>query len=447
MKRKYILISLPLLLLFSLVFFTSCEKEKVEPPDNKTEDSNTQDTIAQLNKAFYNLMNEWYYWYDSIPEIDPEDYDDPNPMENLRNILDDIRYENDSYSYITSYEAFLQYFEEGSYTGYGFGYKWDEKDTLRLTFVFDESPLKEEGIERGWALTNLNGNTVTTDNFNQLLGGEENDFTFISPDGNETVNRTFARKEISMNTVLKDTVIEYKGNKVGYLVLKSFIDKTPGELTEAFSHFNDNNIEELIIDLRYNGGGTLSASRFLGEFIINEGDVGETYVEISHNDKKAEENDTSHVFGEDSLNISLGLDRTYFLTTQATASASEALINGLKPTKLDVYTIGEATYGKPVGMYPFTDNNNEYAFLPVCFSLKNAAGEANYYEGLQPDPGAELADDFKQPFGSLDDDLLYQALYHIENNNFDMIKTREIMKPRPENRVEYKSLQDEIGAL
>ncbi|MBS3769957.1 MAG: hypothetical protein KGY69_06850 [Bacteroidales bacterium] len=443
MKRKYILISLPLLVLFSIVFFTSCEKEKVEPPDNKTENGNTQDTIAQLNKAFYNLMNEWYYWYEKIPDIDPDDYDDSNPMKNLRNILDDIRYENDSYSYITSYEAFLQYFEEGSYTGYGFGYKWDDKDTLRLTFVFDESPLKEEGIERGWALTKVNGNTVTPDNFNQLLGGEENDFTFISPDGDETVNSAFARKNISMNTVLKDTVIEYKGNRVGYLVLKSFIDKTPDELTEAFSHFNDENIDELIIDLRYNGGGTLSASRFLGEFIYEAGS-NDIYVEITHSDKKSER-DTTHVFGQDSLNINLGLNKVYFLTTQATASASEALINGLKPTELDVYTIGEATYGKPVGMYPFTDNNNEYAFLPVCFSLKNAAGDADYYDGLQPD--AAMNDDFKQPFGSLDDDFLYQALYHIENDNFDMKKTREIMKPRPENRVEYKSLQDEIGAL
>ncbi len=445
MKRKYILISLPLLLLFSIVFFTSCEKEKVEPPDNKTEDSNTQDTIAQLNKAFYNLMNEWYYWYEEIPDIDPDDFNNPSEM------LNEIRYEKDSYSYVTSYEAFQQYYDEGAYIGYGFGYKWDADDSLRITFVFEDSPFTEEGIERGWAITEVNGSSVGSPDSYSLgdeLGankvGVENTFKFKSPDG-RTVEATFTSKKISMNTVLKDTIIEYEGKDVGYLVLKSFINKTPDELTDVFQKFADENIDDLVVDLRYNGGGTLSASRFLGEFIYEAGSK-DIYVEISHNDTKSER-DTTHVFGQDSLNINLGLNNVYFLTTQATASASEALINGLKPF-MNVYSIGKATYGKPVGMYAFFDSNDEYAFLPVCFALKNDAGDADYYDGLQPSPGAELADDFKQPFGSLDDDLLYQALHHIDIGSFDTKKTREIrMLPRPENRVEYKSLQDEIGAL
>lgn len=444
MIRKYILITLPVLFLLPLVFFTSCEKEKVEPSDNNTEDGNTQDTIAQLNKAFYNLMNEWYYWYDSIPEINPENYENP------RAILDEIRDEKDSYSYITSYEAFRQYYEEGAYVGYGFGYKWDADDSLRITFVFEDSPFTEKGIERGWAITEVNGSPVgspdgysLSEELNVNTPGVENTFTFKAPDG-RTLEATFTSEEISMNTVLEDTVMEYGGSRVGYLVLKSFIDKTPDELTEAFRHFDEKNIEELIIDLRYNGGGTLSASRFLGEFIINN--AGNTYVKISHNDKKSER-DTAHVFGEDSLGISLGLNRTYFLTTQATASASEALINGMKPY-MDVNIVGDTTYGKPVGMYAFTDNNEEYAFLPVCFKLVNAEDKGEYFDGLSPSSlEATLADDFKQPFGSMEDDLLYQALYHIENNNFKLKKAREIMMPRPANRVEYRSLQDEIGAL
>ncbi|MFP4619716.1 MAG: S41 family peptidase [Bacteroidales bacterium] len=436
MIRKNILIILPLLMLLPFAFFTSCEEEKVEPDEKDT-----------LNQAFYDLMEEWYYWYEEIPEINPDNYDKSSTSENLRDILNDIRYEKDTYSYITSYEAFRQYVEKGSYTGYGFGSKWDEQDTLRLTFVFNDSPLKEEGIERGWALTKIDGNKVTPENFDQLLGGGEHDFTFVSPSSQDTIKEKFARKEISMNTVLKDTIIEYEGKDIGYLVLKSFINKTPDELTGVFRKFADENIEELVVDLRYNGGGTLSASRFLGEFIINDDDVGEktkTYVEISHNDKKAEENDTTHVFGEDSLNISLGLDRTYFLTTQATASASEALINGLKPHMDNgVHIIGEATYGKPVGMYAFTDDNKEYAFLPVCFALKNDAGDADYYDGLQPD--ASMNDDFKQPFGSLDDDLLLQALNHIVGR--ESATKKALYKPIPANEVEYRSLRDEIGAF
>jgi len=440
MKPKHIILSVFFL---AFLFLISCEEEKVEPPDDKQENGNGTDTIAQLNQAFYNLMNEWYYWYDEIPDIDPTNTDQySNPGE----VLEAIRDENDRFSYITSYEAFQQYYQEGAYIGYGFGYKWDADDNLRITFVFEDSPFAEEGITRGWVITEVNGSPVgSPDNYSlgQELGanevGVENSFTFKSP-GGETVEATFTSKEITMNTVLMDTVITHNNSKVGYFVLKSFINKTPDELTETFRKFADEGIDELVVDLRYNGGGTLSASRFLGEFIYEAGE-NDTYVKISHNDKKTDQ-DTSHVFGQDSLNINLGLNNVYFLTTQATASASESVINGLKPY-MDVKTIGVATYGKPVGMYAFTDNNNEYAFLPVTFKLVNANGNGEYFDGLPPD--VNLNDDFKQPFGSMDDDLLYQALNHIETGSFDM--TKAAYQPRPENRVEYKSLRDEIGAL
>jgi C-terminal processing protease CtpA/Prc len=447
MKPKHIILSVFFL---AFLFLISCEEEKVEPPDDKQENGNGTDTIARLNQAFYNLMNNWYYWYEEIPEIDPDNYNSSDPMENLQNMLDDIRYEvKDRFSYITSYEAFQQYYQEGAYYGYGFGYKWDADENLRITFVFEDSPFADEGITRGWAITEVNGTPVgSPENYNlgQELGankeGVNNTFKFKSP-GGETLEASFTSKKITMNTVLMDTVINHSNKKVGYFVLKSFINKTPDELTETFRQFADKGIDELVVDLRYNGGGTLSASRFLGEFIINEDVVGEPYVKISHNDKRTDQ-DTTHVFGEDSLNISLGLNRTYFLTTQATASASESVINGLKPYfPNNVYTIGQNTYGKPVGMYAFFDNNKQYAFLPVTFKLVNANGNGEYFDGLPPD--VNLNDDFNQPFGSMEDDLLYQALYHIENESFDM--TKAAYRPRPENRVEYKSLRDEIGAL
>ena len=161
-----------------------------------------------------------------------------------------------------------------------------------------------------------------------------------------------------------------------------------------------------------------------------------------HNDKNAAENDVEYTFKEDSLSLSLGLDRAYFITTQATASASEALINGLKPY-MDVYSIGGQTYGKPVGMYAFTDNDDEFVFLPVCFRVANANGNSDYYDGLPVDVEAE--DDIREPFGSFQEQSLHQALYHIRNGSFDMTKAG--FQPIPENKVEYNSLRDEIGAL
>jgi len=412
--------------------FSSCEEEKVERDEG--------DQNNQAARYFADLMDAWYYWYQEIPEVDPSNFDSPEAL------LEEIRYEEDRWSYITSYESFQQYYQEGAYVGYGFGSKWDDTDTLRVTFVFEDSPLQQENIGRGWAITHVNGDPVTTDErINELLGANEvgvsNDFTFVSPGGKETVQASFSKKEVTMNTVLMDTVVNRNSTKIGYFGLKSFIDKTPAELTEVFRGFASEGIDELVIDLRYNGGGTLSASRFLGEFVINDGDARSDYVTITHNDKRAEDNDTTHVFQEDSLGISLGLNRVYFITTQSTASASEALINGLEPY-MDVYLVGQATYGKPVGMYGFSDPANQYAFLPVCFSLMNAEGVADYYEGLPVDASAR--DGIRYPFASEQEASFQQVLNHIETGSFDVTKAAHPV--RPVNRVDYNSLRDEIGA-
>jgi hypothetical protein len=417
---------------FVAASFTSCEEEKVEP--NGGEESNP------ATRYFSDLMDAWYYWYQEIPDVDPANFDSPEAL------LEEIRYEEDRWSYITSYEAFQQYYDEGAYTGYGFGSKWDDTDTLRVTFVFEDSPLQQENISRGWAITHVNGDPVTTDeNINELLGANEvgvtNEFTFVSPGAKDTVEASFDKKEVAMNTVLMDTVINRNNTKIGYFVLKSFIGKTPDELTETFRTFASEGIDELVIDLRYNGGGTLSASRFLGEFVIPEGDVGSEYVSITHNDKRAENHDTTHVFQEDSLGVSLGLSRAYFITTQSTASASEALINGLEPY-MDVYLVGQDTYGKPVGMYAFTDDANQYAFVPVSFSLMNAEGVADYFDGLPVDGSA--ADGIRYPFASGQEASFQQVLHHIENGSFDV--TKAAYPVRPVNRVDYNSLRDEIGA-
>lgn len=423
MKYRWIILSVVFLAMGTLF---SCEEERVENPEKR------------YNGSFYDLMVDMYLWYQHIPDVDPQDYD------NVQTLLEAIRYEEDRWSYIASYQAFIQYYQEGAYVGYGFGYKWDETDSLRLTFVFDESPLQDVGITRSWTITRINGDEVApTQNVSEKLGadepGVENQFEFKGPQG-QIVDTTFAKKELTMNTVLEDTVIDHNSSRVGYFVLKSFIDKTPDELATVFDRFASENIDELVVDLRYNGGGTLEGSRFLGEFIVNDQYEEEPYVTISHNDQQTQR-DTTHVFGKDSLDISLGLDRVYFITTQATASASEALINGLEPY-MDVYLIGGDTYGKPVGMNAYSTNDKRYVYVPVTFSLENANGVADYYDGLHVDVSAR--DGVTELFGSQQEASLYQALYHIANGSFD--RTKAGYPAIPENRVEYRSLEDEIGA-
>jgi len=403
MNRARQFIILTLLALFSLLI--SCEEEKVESPEKDAAES------------FYELMQNWYLWYDKMPEIDPSDYSNP------QGVLEDVRYKNDYWSYITTVEKFEQYYKEGSFTGYGFGYNNDAEGNIRITFTYEESPLREAGIKRSWFIDKVDGEEIISKNqLSKLLGnpevGESNTFTVHSPSG-DTVEQTFTVEEIKKNTILHSSIIEKNSKKIGYMVLISFIENTSGELYEVFQNFSQENIDELIIDLRYNGGGMLSRANELGDYIIDDNQIDEIFAQIMHNDKKEDQNNY-HYFKQDSLALNWSLPKVYFITTGSTASASEALINGLKPYK-DVYTIGKQTYGKPVGMYGFYDNKEYYAFVPVCFRIANANEVADYYEGIPVN--VEEIDDITKEFGNPEEASLKQALNHIETGSFLQNKT------------------------
>ena len=358
-------------------------------------------------------------------------------------ILEEVRVEKDRWSFITTVEQFEQYYQEGAYIGYGYGQKWDASDNLRITFVFDDSPLKEKNIERGWIIRKINGVKIDPSvDVNELMGSNEvgvkNDFILESSYG-ETVDTTFAKEKISMNTVLHSSVIEHNGNKTGYIVINSFIEKTTDELFQAFQNISSKNVTNMIIDLRYNGGGMLSKANETGDYVVSDQHIGKIFSQLMHNDKKQEKN-SQHKFKQDSLSLSWSFSSLYFITTQATASASEALINGMEPFT-EVYTIGEKSHGKPVGMYAFYDNERHYAFVPVCFRVANANEESDYYNGLNVD--VQSTDDITVPFGNNEENCLSQALYHIENGSFDMQKS---VYRSVHNKVEYRSIRDLIGA-
>jgi len=398
MTRAKQIIIVTMLALFA--FLISCEEEKVESPEKDAAES------------FYELMQNWYLWYDEMPEIDLSDYSSP------QTVLEDVRYKNDYWSYITTVEEIEQYYEEGSFTGYGFGYNNDAEGNVRITFTYEKSPLREQGIKRSWTIDEVDGEKITSkDQLSELLGnpevGESNTFLVHSPSG-DTVEQTFSVEEIKKNTILHSSIIEQNSDKIGYMVLNSFIENTSGELYEVFQNFSQQNIDEIIIDLRYNGGGMLSRANELADYVIEDNHIDEIFAQILHNDKKENQNNY-HYFKQDSLSLNWSLPKIYFITTGSTASASEALINGLEPYK-EVFTIGKQTYGKPVGMYRFYDNKEYYAFVPVCFRIANANEVTDYYEGLTVD--VEERDDLTKEFGNPEEASLKQALHHIETGSF-----------------------------
>ncbi len=420
MKKKIIVRYITGILILSGIFFlftTGCEKD--DPPPSEE---------IRARDYLYNLMNDWYLWYDEMPDVDKSQYDTPEELlEAMRFLPKDI------YSYITSWQEFESQMLEGKYIGHGFSWGFDDNGNARIIFVYKDSPLYDEGVRRGWILTKVNGTSITPENGSTIFGdntvGYDNTIEFITP-ADSTVSINTAKKEIQKNSVLYYDTLHVNGTVTAHMVFQEFTQPSGEEFTEVFDYFSTTGVTEMILDLRYNPGGFMNVATLLASLITSEKTAGKVFAKYIYNDKKS--NETSSAIFEEQTN-SLNLNRVIILTTGGTASASEALINGLEP-HIDVVTIGNTTYGKPVGMRVF--QYEDYVFLPITFRIANSKDESDYYDGIQPD--ALCDDDFTRAFDNREEACLKEAIYYIKNGSFSGTKGRKIKAH--EEKVSYREL-------
>lgn len=407
MTKNRFLKSFPFFLTLFIVssFFIACSDD-----DNNNSERETKTIYEIINQT----MNEWYYWNEEIPNINASNYSSVNDY------FEALLVSQDRWSYIANLDALLAYLENGTYKGYGLAFKYDSEDKLRVKLIFDESPLASEGITRGWALININGVAVADLTENQVLDElDKTTSTFIFENNlGEQKEITASQKEIDQNSVLSRKIIDHEGVKVGYLAFDSFIGSSEDALNEAFDYFKNNEAKELVLDLRYNGGGSTTISNQLAGLITGNIFQGEIYSKTFHNTSKSEENSSQSFFDQPSA---YGFNRVFVITTDRTASASEMVINGLKPYLGDdkVILIGSKTHGKPVGMYVFENQDFNLAIVPISFSITNADEEGNYFEGIPVD--FEIADDLSHDFGDPAESNLQAALQYISQGNFPAI--------------------------
>lgn len=422
MKAKHLTNARLALCILAFTLLVSCSKSDTSPN-------------MEANKDLMSIMDDYYLWYDKMPSVKYENYYSPNEL------LEALRYrELDKWSYITTRQEIEAYYDDAQFIGFGIGMAFDQNGKLWITFIFDDSPLRKHGVDRGWRIDALNGVKPTPSNVNDLFGpsnvGVTVDFAMINPDG-ETVRFSASKRAVTMNTVLLDTVYSAGQGKVAYIVLKGFIGKTNQELDQAFGNFLSQGVSDLIVDLRYNTGGLVDAASYLSDlmagYTANNQILG-TYV---HNEKQSKLNKPIYIKKRaNSLNIS----RAVFITSGQSASASELAINGLFPY-LDLTLVGSKTYGKPVGMYVFTSDSYDWAFIPICFKILNANNEGDYYNGIPVD--INQIDGINYPFGNLDEPCLNSAIAFIQG------LAPKYGMPSANERLEYpiqKGLYGEIGA-
>ncbi len=382
-------------ILASVLFIAACGK-----------DDDPEPAINEVNEEFFEFMKDWYFWNDNIPNINPSSY------ENIFDVLEAIRFRPlDRWSFIINWQEFLAYFQDSRFIGYGFGSSWDSNGKLRISFIHDAGDLYKNGVRRGWIVESINGTAISQGvNVNQLLGPNEegitNTFIFRKPD-NSTIEMTVAKKEIITNTVLHHEIIEEENIKIGYMVLQSFREPTEDELKNVFSDFYAAGIDELILDMRYNGGGLTRIATQLASLIGGPVLAGQPFAKTVYNANKEDQyNRTDSLLN---LENSLGLSRLVTIATRGTASASEMIINGLSPY-IDVYVVGNTTYGKPMGSNVF-NYDDTWALAPITFKVRNANDEGDYFDGLPVDIPAP--DDLTRNFGDPQETSLQTALAFI----------------------------------
>ncbi|CAI8152661.1 MAG: Carboxy-terminal processing protease CtpB [Pseudidiomarina mangrovi] len=374
-------------------------------------------SIADEKQRFLNYMRDDYFWYRDIPTtVNLAAYADSYAL------LEGIRSNQDRFSFLLTEQEYQERFVNAEFIGFGFGTRV-ENQRVFINYVFDESPAERAGIARGDELVSINGTAVTTliqqGTYNTALGpnqvGASVTLEWRKPN-NDSFSAVVSKERVETNTVLATEVFTVDNKQVGYYVLNSFINRTGADLNSAYDQLVG--VDELIIDVRYNGGGLIRYANQAGSQAAGNNVIGNIFTRFIYNDKNSASNVTELFQLYDGVR-QLNLQRVYVLTTAASCSSSELIINSLEPF-VDVVVIGGRTCGKPVGQSP-RQICDKRTFV-VNFETVNANGDGRYFDGIPAD--CQVADVLVGDWGVSNDPLLVATRNHITTGSCQAVGTQ-----------------------
>lgn len=350
------------------------------------------------------VLSDIYLWYAEMPALDPVTFSTPEAY------LEAVRFRplDEHFSYITSRESNRAFYGDSQYVGFGLSWALHGRE-LRVLQVFPESPASEAGLSRGDRVVALAGQPVGDlldgDRIADVIGPDEIGLSvrvdFVDATG-QSRGAHLTKRIVTIPTVGLTGTYNVNGRRIGYIFFRNFVEPSFTALDEAFAQLRQGGVDDVVLDLRYNGGGMVSVAQHLASIVGGVRTQGQVFAEFFHNDKNAVRNEVLRF--EDRPNAA-ALDRLIVITTPSSASASELVINALRPF-IPVVVIGDRTYGKPVGQYQveFCDK----MLAPVSFSLRNANGEGDFFGGIPADCLAP--DDIDRPLGDPAEASLREAL-------------------------------------
>ncbi|MCE7040203.1 S41 family peptidase [Dyadobacter sp. CY312] len=412
-----------LIYIFLLTAFVSCKDKEVEPgTDNNT-------NYQAINSWLYEVMDDAYFWYKQLPaestldaKADPNDY------------FEKLVYQRtsvDRFSMVTDDIDALQNSFNGISKIFGISYSLSFADNantnigLFLNYVVKGSPADLAGLKRGDVVLKVNGTQLTKDNYATLLSGSETaTFTLGTLNGTVfTANSsgiTLTRAVVSEDPVAFSTILDKSasGKKIGYVVYTQFVpgisndtSKYDNELRQIFANFKSSGVNELVLDLRFNSGGYISSANTLASLIGKNIGSSKVFYKEQWNDKyiaywqkQKGANALNYNFRNETNNIGNNLNRLFVLTSESTASASELVINGLKPY-MEVITIGSHTAGKNLfgSLIPDDQERWKWGVYLMLGQTANVNGESDYgtINGMTP---TYQVDDLTVPYRAFADE-------------------------------------------
>lgn len=415
MKTKF---KYSLLLCLALITFQGCQDMDdvaVTAPSN-----------LEVQNFIWKGLNQFYLWQANVPNLADNRFADQNALNtflagypkpetlfqsllnNPPSLTSDPKNVVDRFSWIVSDYLELEGQLQGTTknNGIDFGLSLISNNSPSVIgfvhYILPNSDASTKDIKRGEIFYGVNGIQLTRDNYASLLFGANENYTLnfanltfdannapiITPNGKSLA---LTKTVLDENPIFINKVITSGTHKIGYLMYNGFYSNYDNQLNDAFGVLKAGGVTELVLDLRYNGGGSVNTATKLASMIAGlSGD--KIFAKLQWNNKNSG-NNTNYLFVNPATINSLNMTKVYILTSKGTASASELIINGLKPY-INVIQIGDLTYGKNVASVTLYDSpsfgtanrnpNHRYAMQPIVASTVNSLGFGDYLGGLAP---------------------------------------------------------------
>ena len=431
------------LLLIAGIWFSGCRKEEVPViiPE-----------ASEVNKFVFTGLRDYYLWNEMNANLTSTNYEKKDSLNVFLNKFTDpqelftsllYKYkEIDKWSFLVDDSKTIDDWIAGISETMGYDFMLGRIGTSDdvfgfVRYVFKGSPAEKAGVKRGDIFLKINDQQLTVSNYRTLLFTNKTYTMGYATIANHTItpsSKTITMTAIEMqeNPIQKDTVFTYNNQKVGYLVYNGFNAEFDIQLNDVIKKFKDARIDQMILDLRYNGGGSVQSSVYLASMIYGT-DATKVFARSRYN--SGLQAYYTEQYGASSLNDyfvttiektdkhpaaqinTLNLQKIYIIVSDNTASASELLINGLSP-HMNVKVVGINTEGKYTGSATIKDwdengnvnPNHKWAMQPIIVKYANSAGVSDYVDGLIPNIIAEEDIANLLPFGDPNETLLSVVL-------------------------------------